>query len=56
MLEEEEEFSQGEGEAEENINCMEDAAGLSCLTQSNYEESLINEKITEESLYQEDDQ
>ena len=35
---------------------MEDEVDLSFLTQSYYEETLINEKITEESLYQEDDQ
>ena len=35
---------------------MEDEVDLSFLTQSYYEESLINEQITEESLYQEDDQ
>ena len=51
VLEEEEEFAQGEEEAEENINCMEDEADLSFLTQSYYEESLINEQINEESLY-----
>ena len=35
---------------------MEDEVDLSFLTQSDYEESLMNEQITEESLYQEDDQ
>ena len=56
VLEEEEEFAQGEGEAEENINCVEDEVDISFLTQSDYEEALINEHITEESLYQVDDQ
>ena len=35
---------------------MEYEVDLSFLTQSNYEESLINEQITEESLYRADDQ
>ena len=35
---------------------MEDEADLSFLTQSGYEESLMNEQIMEESLYQADDQ
>ena len=35
---------------------MEDEVDLSFLTQSYYEEALVNEQITEESLYQEDDQ
>ena len=56
MLEEEEELTQGEGEAEVNINCMEDEVDLSFLTRSDYEEALINEHITEESLYRVDDQ
>ena len=43
VLEEEEEFALGEGEVEENINCMEDEVDLSFLTQSDYEEALINE-------------
>ena len=52
----EEEFAQEEGEAEDNINCMEDAVDLSFLTQADYEEALMNEQIIEESLYQVDDQ
>ena len=35
---------------------MEDEVDLCFWTQSDYEESLMNEHITEESLYQEDDQ
>ena len=35
---------------------MEDEVDLSFLTQADYEESLMNEQIMEESLYQEDDQ
>ena len=35
---------------------MEDEVDLSFLTQSYYEESLMNENITEEFLYQADDQ
>ena len=35
---------------------MEDEVDPSFLTQLDYEESLMNEQITEESLYQEDDQ
>ena len=42
VFEEEEEFAQKEGEAEENIDCMEDEFDLSLLTQSNYEESIMN--------------
>ena len=56
VLEEEQEFAYEEGEAEDNINCMEDEVDLSFLTQSAYEETLMNEQITEESLYQADDQ
>ena len=56
MLEEEQEFTQGEGEAEDNINCMEDEVDSSFLTQSDYEEALMNEQIIEETLYQADDQ
>ena len=56
MLEEEEEFSQGEGEEKDNINCMEDEVDPSFLTQSGYEEALMNKQIIEESLYQADDQ
>ena len=55
VLEEEQNFSQEEGEAEENINCMEDEVDFSFLTQANYEEGLMNENIMEESLYQADD-
>ena len=51
VLEEEQEFDQEEGEAEDNINCMEDEVDLSFLTQADYEEALMNEKIMEESLY-----
>ena len=35
---------------------MEDEVDLSFLTQAYYEESLMNEQIMEESLYQVDDQ
>ena len=56
MLEEEQEFAQEEGEAEDNINYMEDEVDLSFLTQEDYEEALMNENIMEGSLYQEDDQ
>ena len=56
MLEEEPKFTQEEGEVEENINCMEDEVDLSFLTQVDYEESLMNEQIMEELLYQVDDQ
>ena len=35
---------------------MEDEVDHSFLTHSYYEESLMNEQITEEALYQEDDQ
>ena len=56
VLEEEQEFSQEEGEAEDNIHCMQYEVYLSFLTQSGYEESLMNEQIMEESLYQVDDQ
>ena len=55
MLEEEQEFAQEEWEEEDNINCMEDEVDLSFLTQADYEESLMNEQIMEESLYQADD-
>ena len=55
MLEEEQEFTQGEGEAEDNINCIKDVVDPSFLTQSDYEETLMNEQITDESLYQADD-
>ena len=51
VLEEEPEFTQEEGEANDNINYMEDEVDLSFLTQAGYEESLMNEKIMEESLY-----
>ena len=55
VLEEEPEFTQEEGEAEDIINCMEDEVDLSFLTQADYEESLMNEHIMEESLYQAND-
>ena len=42
VLEEEQEFAQEEGEAEDNINCMEDEFDHSFLTQANYEEFLMN--------------
>ena len=35
---------------------MEDEGDYSFLTQEDYEEALMNEQITEEALYQEDDQ
>ena len=56
VLEEEPEFTQEEGEEEDNIHCMEDEVDLSFLTQADYEEALMNEQIMEESLYQADDQ
>ena len=56
VLEEEQEFAQEEGEAEDNINCMEYEVDLSFLTQADYEEALMNEQIMEESLYQVNDQ
>ena len=56
MLEEEPNFTEEEGEVEDNINCMEDEVDLSFITQADYEEALMNEQIMEESLYQEDDQ
>ena len=56
VLEEEPDFTQEEGEAEDNINCMEHEVDYSFLTQADYEESLMNEQTMEESLYQEDDQ
>ena len=43
VLEEEPEFIQEEGEAEDNIHCMEDEVDFSFLTQAEYEESLIDE-------------
>ena len=51
MLEEEQELNQEGGDEEDNINCMEDAVDHSFLTQVDYEESLMNEQITEEDLY-----
>ena len=55
MLEDEQQFAKEEGEAEDNIKCMEDEVDLSFLTQAYYEEALMNEQIMEESLYQVDD-
>ena len=40
----------------DNIHCMEDEVDYSFLTQAGYEESLIDEQITEEALYQADGQ
>ena len=51
VLEEEPEFTQEEGEAEDNINCMEDEVDYSFLTQADYEEALMNEHILEEYFY-----
>ena len=51
MLEEEQELTQEEGDVDDNINCMEDEVDHSFLTQSDYEESLMNDQITEEALY-----
>ena len=56
VIEEEPEFTQEEGEVEDNINCMEDEVDLSFLTQADYEEALMIVQIMEEYLYQEDDQ
>ena len=42
VLEEEPEFTQEEGQAEDNINYMEDEVDLSFLTQAYYEETLMN--------------
>ena len=56
VLEEEQELTQEEGDAKDNIKCMEYEFDPSFLTQSNYEETIMNEHITEEALYQEDDQ
>ena len=54
VLEEELEFIEEEGEAEDNIHCMEDEVDYSFLTQEEYEEALIDEQITEEAVYQAD--
>ena len=54
ILEEELEFIEEEGEAEDNIHCMEDKVDYSFLTQAEYEEALIDEQIGEEVVYQED--
>ena len=43
VLEEELEFIEEEGEAEDNIHCMEDEVDYSFLTQAKYEEALVNE-------------
>ena len=49
-------FIEEEGEAEDNIHCMEDEVDYSFLTQAKYEEALIDEQITEEIVYQADGQ
>ena len=54
VLEEEPEFIEEEGEAKDNIHCMEDEVDYSFLTHVEYEESLIDEQITEEAVYQAD--
>ena len=51
VLEEEPKFIDEEGEAEDNIHCMEDEVDCCFLTQAEYEEALIDEKITEEDVY-----
>ena len=56
ILEEELEFIKEEGEAEDNIHCKEDEVDYSFLTQAEYEEGLINEQITEETVYHADGQ
>ena len=43
VLEEGSEFIEEEGEAEDNIHCMEDEVDYSFLTQVEYEEALIDE-------------
>ena len=43
VLEEEPKFIKEEGEAEDNIHCMEDEVDYSFLTQAEYEEALIDE-------------
>ena len=50
VLEEEPDFTQEEGEAEDNINCMEDEVDYSFLRQAYCEEALMNEQIMEESV------
>jgi ribonuclease HI len=60
VLEEEQELSHGEVEEEDDINCFGDDVDSSFLTQTDYEEALMNEQINEasieESFYQTDDQ
>ena len=51
VLEEEPEFIEDEGEAKDNIHCIEDEVDYSFLTQAEYEEALIDEHITEEAVY-----
>ena len=43
VLEEETDFIEEEGEAEDNIHCMEDEVDYYFLTQKEYEEDLIDE-------------
>ena len=50
VLQEEPEFIQEEGEAEDNIHCMEDEVDYYFLTQEEYEEALIYEQISEEAV------
>ena len=47
VLEEEPEFIEEEGEAEDNIHCMENEVDYYFLTQVEYEEALIDEHINE---------
>ena len=54
VLEEDPEFIEEEGEAEDNIHYMEDEVDYSFLTHAEYEEALIDEQITEEAIYQDD--
>ena len=56
ILEEEPEFIQEEGEAEDNIHCMEDEVDYYFLTQLEYEEALMDDHVSEETVYQADDQ
>ena len=56
VQEEEKEFIDGEGKAEEHIHCMEAEVDYSFLTQEEYEETLVDEKISEEAVYQVDGQ
>ena len=55
-LEEELEFIEEEVEAKDNIHCMEDEVDYSFLTQAEYEEALMDEKVSEEAVYQAYDQ